>query len=168
MYDKILYPTDGSSIAESAIEHAQNQAKQHDATVHVLYVIDSEHIGIGLASNLDFEGGPGMVGAPTEDASGMVGSRPTGREDLEDEGTEIVTTVAKQFEGVKTETAVRFGSPYETILEYVDNAGIDMIVMSTHGRSGMQRYVIGSVTEKIVRFADVPVLTVSAAETSEK
>ena len=168
MYDKILYPTDGSSIAESAIEHAQNQAKQHDATVHVLYVIDSEHMGLGLASNLDLEGGPGMVGAPTEGAPGMVGSRPTGRDDLEEEGSKIVTAVANQFEGVETQTAVRFGSPYETILTYVDDAGIDMIVMSTHGRSGMQRYIIGSVTEKIVRFADVPVLTVRAAESSEE
>ncbi len=165
MYDAILYPTDGSSTAQVALDHARNQAERHDATVHILYVVDIEHAGIGLAGDIDMGDAPGMVGTPTGDEPGMIGTRgDVDIEDLESEAAEIVDQVAAQFEDVETRTAVRVGSPYETILEYVDDVGVDMIVMSTHGRSGIDRYVIGSVAEKVVRFADVPVLTVRATD----
>lgn len=165
VYNEILYPTDGSSTARAALDHARNQAEKHDASVHVLYVIDMEHTGIGLAGDLDTESGPGMVGTPTESGQGMVGTRgDVGMDDVESESADLVGRVAEQFESVEAQTAVRHGSAYDTILEYVDEAGIDMIVMSTHGRSGIDRYVIGSVTEKVVRLADVPVLTVRAAD----
>jgi nucleotide-binding universal stress UspA family protein len=151
MYKAILYPTDGSSTARAALEHARNQAEKHDATVHVLYVIGMEHAGVGLTGDLDIESSPGMVGTPTESGPGMIGTRGSVEiEDLESEAADIVGHVAEQFEDVETQTAVRAGSAYETILEYVDDDGLDMIVMSTHGRSGLDRYVIGSVTEKAV------------------
>ncbi|AAV47178.1 universal stress protein [Haloarcula marismortui ATCC 43049] len=52
------------------------------------------------------------------------------------------------------------GDPYEEIIDYAETAGVDMIVMGTHGRSGLDRFLLGSVTEKVVRTADAPVLTV--------
>jgi nucleotide-binding universal stress UspA family protein len=160
MYDAILYPTDGSSTAEAALEHARNQAERHGAAVHVLYVVDVGQAGVGLAGDLDLGGTSGMVGAPGGDGPGMIGTRGSvDIEDLESEAADIVENVADRFGDVDTRTAVRAGSAYETILEYVDDAGVDMIVMSTYGRSGVDRYVIGSVTETVVRFSDVPVLT---------
>ena len=90
----------------------------------------------------------------------MIGTRGSvDIEDLESEAADIVENVADRFGDVDTRTAVRAGFAYETILEYVDDAGVDMIVMSTYGRSGVDRYVTGSVTETVVRFSDVPVLT---------
>jgi len=63
---------------------------------------------------------------------------------------------------VTTET--RRGEPYRTILDYADEAVVDVIVMGTHGRRGLDRYLLGSVTEKVVRAATVPVLTIRADE----
>jgi K+-sensing histidine kinase KdpD len=57
-------------------------------------------------------------------------------------------------------TAVVKGEPSETILEYVDDHDVDVITMGTHGRTGLNRYIAGSVTERVVPLADVPVLTV--------
>jgi nucleotide-binding universal stress UspA family protein len=59
MYDEILYPTDGSSTAQAALDHARNRAERHDATVHVLYVVDMEHAGVGLAGDVDLVIHPG-------------------------------------------------------------------------------------------------------------
>jgi nucleotide-binding universal stress UspA family protein len=163
MYDEILYPTGGSSTAHAALYHARNRAERHDATVHVLYVVDMEHAGVGLVGDIDLGDTPGMIGAPAGSELGTVGTRGDASiDDLKSEAAEVVEHVADGFGGVETRTAVRSGTAYEAILKYADEAGIDMVVTSTHGRSGIDRYVIGSVTEKVVRFADVPVLTVRA------
>lgn len=60
--------------------------------------------------------------------------------------------------------AVVKGGPSETILEYADDHGVDMITMGTHGRTGLNRYMEGSVTERVVRLAEAPVLTVRATD----
>jgi nucleotide-binding universal stress UspA family protein len=63
--------------------------------------------------------------------------------------------------GVDTiEGVVAQGAPHRAILDYVDEQDIDLIVMGTHGRTGLDRYLLGSVTEKVVRLSDAPVLTV--------
>lgn len=167
MYDSILYPTDGSPAAEVAIDHVRNQAQQHDATVHVLYAVDPEHAGTGMGSDPTSDGGEGMVVTPAGGESGMVGDRAVSDvadDNVEAEAVDLVESVAAEFDGIDTQAAVCFGTPADTILEYADEAGIDMIAMSTHGRSGLDRYLIGSVAEKVVRFADAPVLTVRAKE----
>jgi nucleotide-binding universal stress UspA family protein len=56
------------------------------------------------------------------------------------------------------------GDPYEEIIDYAETEGVDMIVMGTHGRSGLDRFLLGSVTEKVVRTADAPVLTVRLSD----
>ncbi|WP_227380071.1 universal stress protein [Haladaptatus halobius] len=63
--------------------------------------------------------------------------------------------------GIDTKTAVRRGIPQDAILVYADEHNIDIIVMGTHGRTGVKRALMGSVTETVVRHADIPVLTVS-------
>ena len=65
-------------------------------------------------------------------------------------------------DGVPVTTFVEAGVPKEAILDHVDDHGVDLVVMATHGRTGLQRYLLGSVTEKVVRLADAPVVTVRA------
>lgn len=138
MYDDILVPTDGSPAADAAIEHAIDIASQYDSTVHALYVVDG-------AAYSTLEAGSEIV-----------------IEALEAEGTEATERVASAAAeaGLESMTTVTTGTAYRTITEYIDEHGIDLVVMGTHGRRGLDRYLLGSVTERVVRTSDVPVLTV--------
>lgn len=150
MYDTILLPTDGSTGTEQAIVNGLDIAGQYDATVHALYVIDTAKLlELGyFGDRSDFE---------------------ATIEPLEDEARRAVRKIDEQADrmGVDVDviTVVRQGAPYETIVEYADEADVDLIVMGTHGRRGLPRHVLGSVTERVVRTADVPVLTVRMCET---
>ncbi|WP_323192241.1 universal stress protein [Halostella sp. PRR32] len=144
MYDTILVPTDGSEHAVRACEHGLALSRRFDATVHLLNVIDVTAAG-GI-----FDAG----GVSREFV-----------ERLEEEGSnaiETVEAVAEETDSIHTE--IIEGKPSEAILEYVDENGIDLLSMGTHGRSGINRYITGSVTERVVRLSDVPVLTVRATE----
>jgi nucleotide-binding universal stress UspA family protein len=142
MYDQILVPTDGSPAANAAIDHAIDLAKRYDARIHALYVVD------------------GSAYSTLEAGSEIV------LEALESEGEEATERVAEAAAeaDVETVTSVVNGTAYRTITEYVDDNAIDLIVMGTHGRQGIDRYLLGSVTERVVRTADVPVLTVHKTE----
>ena len=133
MFDEILVPTDGSECATAAVGYAEELASHYDATVHVLSVLDSR-----TAEN-----------APQLEERG-------GRAE------QVVDEVSADVEGadVGVERAVRTGVPHRVILEYVAEADIGLVVMGTHGRTGVERYLLGSVTEKVLRRSDVPVLTV--------
>lgn len=145
MYDEILVPTDGSAAAERAIEHAVDLATRYDARIHAFYVVDT-------SAYAALEG----AGTVVVDA-------------LEDQGREAVGRIiaAAEDAGVPAERVVREGSPHRNILDYVDEAGIDLVVMGTHGRRGIDRYLLGSVTERVVRSSPVPVLTVRVEESEE-
>ncbi|UIO99256.1 universal stress protein [Halobaculum sp. CBA1158] len=138
MYDEILVPTDGSPAADAAVEHAVTIADRFDATVHALYVVDAT-----AYSTLE-AGGEVVVDA------------------LEQEGEDAVKRIAEaaDTEDLPVIESVVSGTAYQSITEYADDEGIDMIVMGTHGRQGLDRYLLGSVTERVVRSADQPVLTV--------
>lgn len=138
MYDEILVPTDGSPAAEAAIDHAINIASQFDSRVHVINVVDD-------AAYSTMEGGTETV-----------------IEALEDEGEEAVDRVAEAVEDADLEsvTTVTTGTAYSAIRDYVEENGIDLLVMGTHGRRGVDRYLIGSVAERVVRTSEIPVLTV--------
>jgi nucleotide-binding universal stress UspA family protein len=142
MYSQILVPTDGSPASDAAIEHAIDLADRYAATLHALYVVDG-------AAYSTLEAGAEIV----VDA-------------LESEGKEATRRVADAAEdtGVDCETTVTSGTAYRSIRDYVDGHAIDMIVMGTHGRKGLDRYLLGSVTERVVRTSDVPVLTVRHAD----
>jgi nucleotide-binding universal stress UspA family protein len=146
MYDAILVPTDGSPAAERAVDHALELASTFDATVHALYVVDA-----ALYSSL--EAGIDAV-----------------IEALEDEGEAAVEAVKSRCEtaGVAAETAVLVGTVHRSIRDYVDEHDIDLVVMGTHGRQGIERFILGSVTERTVRLSDVPVLTVRGTQNDEE
>ena len=162
MYSDILHPTDGSDGADAALETARDLAEKYGATVHVLHVVDPSTVGWGIADDLHDTENTGMVGDPEGGAVGMIGEQETGSQILEqktDHAEEIVEQAASELSGVDVETAVEYGQPHEVILDYADGKA-DCIVMGTHGRTGLERYLLGSVTEKVVRLSDVPVVTV--------
>lgn len=161
MYKNILYPTDGSESANAALAHCRSLAETYNASVHVLYV--AEKLPSGLSRDLPKKSLGGTVGQPEGERSGMRGLRETSDEvlaRLEEHGHAIADHLAEQLDDLSVETQVQTGNPYEAILSYTQSHDIDLIVMGTHGRSGLDRYLLGSVTEKVVRMSDVPVLTV--------
>ncbi len=140
MYDDILIPTDGSDGALKAFEHALELAEMYDSTVHLLYVVEPIHTAdVGTEQVLDA---------------------------MRAEGERSLKELADRAEpnGVEAVTEVRIGSPHREILEYADEEGMDLIVMGTHGRTGLSRHLLGSVTEKVVRISETPVLTVRRDE----
>lgn len=145
MYDEILVPTDGSRAADRAVEHAIDLAKQYDARLHALYVVDANAYST-------LEAGTDVVISA-----------------LEEEGEEAVSDVADRAEeeGIETATEVITGTVHRSIIEYADDNDVDLIVMGTHGRRGIDRYLLGSVTEKVVRTADMPVMTIRMEEEEE-
>ena len=140
MYETILIPTDGSEGTDEAIRQGLKLARAFDATVHALYVVDQTY----PAAQWDFT---------------------TERE--EDIATTAVDAVAEEAAemGVRVEKKVRRGVPHEEIIAYAEANDADLIVMGTHGRTGIDRFVsAGSVTERVVRFSPVPVLTARLSE----
>ena len=161
MYENILYPTDGSDGAATAMGTVQNLAETYGSTVHVLNVVDTRYEGLG--SDPHRKQKPGMVGDPDGGTGGMGGDRTTMeevRDQVQQHGERIVTTAIDRMSTVDTVSAIESGNPHEVILDYADENDIEMIVMGTHGRTGVDRYLIGSVTEKVVRLAEVPVVSV--------
>jgi nucleotide-binding universal stress UspA family protein len=140
MFDQVLFPTDGGEGASAALEHVLDIAAAHDATVHVLHVADT---------NID---SVTRVGGEVVDV-------------LEREGEGIVREAAERAgeRGVETVTEVLQGEPYSTIVDYAGSRGIDLVVMPTRGRRGLERFLLGSTTERVVRESDVPVLTLRPA-----
>lgn len=137
MYDRILVPTDGSSGADRAVEHAIDLARTYGAQLHVLYVVNVASLSAEVNSHQVIE-------------------------NFEEQGREITYEVAERATdaGVEDVTSeVVHGVPHEAILDYAEG-DMDLVVMGTHGHTGLERYLLGSVTEKVVRTSDVPVLTV--------
>jgi nucleotide-binding universal stress UspA family protein len=138
MYDRVLLPTDGSEGSGRAIDLAVDTAARNDAVLEVLYVIDTHSQAARIS--------PGMV----REQLGAHGQAATGR------AAERATSVGIEAH----ESIVEDDSPSRAIIEYADDQDCDLIVMGTHGRTGLDRVLLGSMTERVVRRAPVPVLTV--------
>ncbi|MDQ2049038.1 universal stress protein [Natronolimnohabitans sp. A-GB9] len=136
MYLDVLVPTDGSDGTRRSISHGLAIAEQFDATIHALSVVPE-----------------GPLGTLQSDAAIDAAHR----------AVERIETEAAQ-NGVDSETAIEQGIPHEEILAYADDHDVDMIVMGTQGRTGLDRVLVGSVTERVVRMADTPVVTVRLTE----
>ncbi|MGM0591033.1 MAG: universal stress protein [Halobacteriota archaeon] len=136
MYENILLPVDESAGTDEAITHASEIAQVTGATVRVLFVADSTRDSVTV------------VGTDVVDA-------------LVEEGEAVVEKVGATLEtlGADFGTDVVQGAPAPTIVEYAERYEYDLIVMSTHGRRGLSRQLLGSVTEKVVRLSTVPVCT---------
>jgi len=143
MYDHVLVPTDGSDRILEALEHASSLVQQYDATLHIIYVVQAS----GVVETLDDDEFEEMI------------------QRVERAGEEAVETAVEHANDhgiTDVETAIRQGVPAKEIVGYTDENGVDMVVMATAGRTGDERDVVGSVTERVVRSSSVPVVTVNA------
>lgn len=140
MYDRILVPTDGSSETERAVAHAAELAATHGADLHGVYVVNSASFA-GLPMETSWESVDGVLREEGEAALSRA-------EDVAaDHGVEMTTHLLE-------------GSPSRRIVEFAEGEDCDLVVMATHGRGGIDRLLLGSVTEGVVRASSVPVLTV--------
>ena len=136
MFETILVPTDGSDCADLALDHVADIARRYDATVHVLHVLDVR----------DLEKAPDV-------------------EPFEDDAAALIEAAESGIDAdVGTVTSVSTGYPDQEIRDYADQIEADMIAMGSHGRTGVRRFVLGSIAEKVLRLSDVPVLTVTESE----
>lgn len=161
MYRNILYPSNGSESAAGALDDVRSLAETYNATVHILYVAETKHSGLGDDPNR--ETSPGMVGDPEGADTPMVGDRELSRKIREKEmafAESHTREVARQLGNLDTQIAVHGGQPYQNILKYAEANEIDIIVIGTNGRTGLDRYLLGSVAEKVLRLADIPVLMI--------
>ena len=141
MFNKILVPLDGSELSESVMDHVIGVAKAcHEPEIvltRVRYPLDknvAETLDAKIAAELD--------------------------EVYHDEAVNYLDKVAADLrkKGLMVATVVLEGNPAEELLRYASENSIDLIVMSTHGRSGVSRLFFGSVADKVVRNSEVPVL----------
>ena len=141
--NQILVPLDGSPLAEIAIPEARQLAKALDSKVVLLQVVASveEVIESGTMRIAVDEIWSSQRDAALRYLHGLQ---------------------TREFAGLRTEVMVEQGSPAETILDVARTRNVDRIVMATHGRTGMTRWVFGSVAEKVLRAADRVVVLVRA------
>lgn len=141
MYNKILLPTDGSEGSEAPLEHALSLAEKYDSELHVIFVADIR-----------------------VDSSNDIWTNVLGQlEEVGDEATNEIVDKIKDSDVEVVKEVIR-GIPHQEINSYAEKNDIDLITMGTHGRTGVDRILLGSVTEKIVRTSEVPVLTVGREE----
>lgn len=147
MYDSVLVPTDGSADMATVAEHGLRVAGAFGATVHVLYVVDER-----------------AYASVPEDRRERI------RDTLAEDGHDATRSVAERAVegGIDAVREVRWGNPPAAILSYAVENDVDLVVMGTHGRTGYERYLLGSVAEKVVRAAPVPVLTVPVGDHGEE
>ncbi|ELZ96726.1 UpsA domain-containing protein [Haloferax mucosum ATCC BAA-1512] len=143
LYDRIIVPIDGSDGSERVAVHAAALAAVHGAELHGVYVVNAGSFA-GLPMESSWEGVDDLLRSDAEAA------------------LELLRRTA-EAQNVPVETHVLEGSPSREIVEFAERGDCDLIVMGTHGRGGIDRLLLGSVAEKVVRASNVPVLTVRIA-----
>lgn len=146
---KIVCPVDFSNCSNQALKHAQEFAKQFGAELSIVHAYED----------------PAAYASPLP-MSGYVGP-----------GAELLTELRKQLEirleqsrkevaaaGVKVRAELLEGAAYRVVLDWAKEYGADLIVIGTHGHTGLAHALLGSVTERVVRMADCPVLTIRTPE----
>ena len=145
MFDRILLPTDGSALSESATGHAAALAEKFGATVIALQAVDSEAQIIAHTAPATIEPLPsGQITAQIAHEA-VEGQREKARENLD-----RVAGLLRE-RGITTETSIVEGGPGDAICAAVEALDCDTVVMATHGRSGFRRAVLGSVADHVAR-----------------
>ncbi len=137
MFETIVVPIDGSDHADRAADRAFEIATHHGSSVHVICVVDTGPLG-----------GYQLPGE-SEDAEAVIGERAE---------TLIEETAETAPEGIDIITATPTGSAKTEIVDYADSVGADLVVMGSRGRDGVERLMLGSVTEHVTRTVDIDVL----------
>jgi nucleotide-binding universal stress UspA family protein len=146
MYKKILVPLDGSVLAEKAIPHAAALAKATGAEATLLTVVQ---LTLGVA------------GAKLEAMPEFAAER---RAALAGEAMVYLQKIQRDLkdQGVAAKAVTLDGDIASEVITYAEKNGFDLIAMATHGRSGIGRFVMGSIAEKVVRSTVKPVLLIRA------
>ncbi|GAB6879652.1 universal stress protein [Halorubrum gandharaense] len=141
MFDTIVVATDGSDSVRRAVDVSLDLAARFDAEVHALYVVDAGEV----------ESSPEEVREDLRDALDSRGDEALG---------EVVDAAAETDADLDVTTATREGRPAAEIGSYAREVDADVVATGTRGRHGENRFLIGSVAERVVRTCPVPVLTV--------
>lgn len=142
MYEKIMVPLDGSELAEVALPYAAELAIQLGSEITLIYVSE---LGKDPQEEMDQSYLQKTVESIKERAASYSGQPAT---------TQII----------KVKSVILSGHPAEKIVEYADSENISFIVMSTHGRSGIQRWALGSVADKVMRASTKPVVLIRSKD----
>lgn len=124
------------------IDHASGLAEVHDAEIHFLYVVNTAS----------------FAALPMETSWESVTST------LREEGESALRAAEDSADADRVVTSITQGPPSREIVGYADEEACDLVVMGTHGRGGLNRLLLGSVAERVVRSSDVPVMTVGVGE----
>lgn len=138
MYKKILIPTDGSKFAEKALKHALFIASKSDAEIIAINVVDTNY----------------YVGLPVEESVYHL------NDILIEEAEEHLKKVKEGNEEIKIITKIVKGSPANEILKVAEDENIDLILMGSSGKTGFEKFLLGSVADKVVTNAKFPVLII--------
>lgn len=143
MYTKILVPLDGSKVAEGVLPHAKALAYSEGAELVLLTVSANPALDFAFSD-------PGLAEAAVLEQ--------------EERSKKYMSEIETQLKsaGFKTSTVLRVGSVAEVILEAAEELGVDVIAMSTHGRTGPARWLLGSIAERVVHSSKIPVLLIRA------
>ena len=143
---RILVPVDFSAHSDGALRYAAKLASQVGASVELLHVV--EDLAYGASSEVYVPNVPDLM------------------QEMVNEAVPRLTSLKQALfpHGADVETAVFVGRPSSTIVDRARAGGFDLIVMGTHGRTGLSHMLMGSVAERVVRTAPCPVLTVRAAD----
>jgi nucleotide-binding universal stress UspA family protein len=151
MYTKIMVPLDGSELAESVLPHVKAFIEKFNIKEVVLArVVDPVLAPRG--------GEEGEEVLNIEEMERWEASRISG-------ASKYLDGVAKRlkYEGTTVRSEVFVGRVTETLVDYAERNAVDMIIIGTHGRSGLTRWVLGSVADKLLHSASVPVLMIRAS-----
>ena len=146
LFLRILSPVDFHENSLAALEHAAEFARQYGATVYLLHVVPTDEIHLHREVYQPEQGGGANVGWAEQVAK------------------EKLQEIAQKHlgGGIGYEILTRVGGAAEGILETAEAVGAELIVLATHGRTGVARFFLGSVAERVVRESSCPVLTIRA------
>jgi nucleotide-binding universal stress UspA family protein len=145
---QILVPVDFSEPSQQALDFAIELAQAFQARLFLLHIVETPVIG----------GGPGEMGMGTAYAEVMKQMEAEASRNLED----YIGHGHKA--GLECAGEVMPGAPFQQIIDVADHKQVDLIVMGTRGHTGLQRFFLGSVAEKVVRMAACPVLVTRSEE----
>ena len=155
MYKNILVPVDGSELAECVLPHVETIVKGcNNPNVILVRVVEPSTSPFGAVT----DGGTVF----TEQEAEKVRQEIDQRNKIEAQQYLMTLAGRIKYGSAAVQTMLLYGKPAESLAEYVRKNNIDLVVMSTHGRSGVSRWVWGSTADKLLRSACVPVMMVRA------
>lgn len=138
LYKKILLPLDGSKFSEKAVKDAIFIAKASNAEIILISVVENSF----------------LVGLPADNTTNEINKL------LEDEAQKNINKIKEQLKDIKTTIIIEEGSPAEAIIKTIEKENIDLVIMGSSGKKGFEKFIIGSVTDKVVNSARCKIMII--------